>query len=184
MLSKYSWARHCSFEHGPLIRNHVLKEKGLPLFQKQLIANSSSLRGRISARFTPSCWDFVWVEFVPVLWMLSQALWVGIHHCPVVFRRQFPPSHPEPLAPPVFWPPLLQCSLSLGGRAVVYMSYLGLNVSRSLTLCTLTRQGFYVAGHCMRKLFWWELRKELFYGYSTKATGSVSCCVHLAGSQS
>lgn len=71
----------------------------------------------------------------------------------------------------------------LGGRAVIYMSYLRLNVSWSLTLCTLTSQCFYVAGHCMRKLFWWELRKELFYGYSTKATESVSCCVHLAGSQ-
>lgn len=76
---------------------------------------------------------------------------------------------------------LLFCNAlwALGGRAMIYMSYLGLNVSRSLTLCTLTSQGFYVAGHCMRKLFWWELRKELFYGYSTKATQSLSRAVSI-----
>lgn len=58
-------------------------------------------------------WEPIWLEPVPVLFMLPQSLWI---HMYISTGRQFPWSHPSPPAHTIFLPPLSHRSLSPAWR--------------------------------------------------------------------
>lgn len=64
------------------------------------------------------CWDSLCLEFVQVLYLLSQPLWLLICNYPVchVGKTPFPWHYPPPQALTISLSPLLRISLSIGCR--------------------------------------------------------------------
>lgn len=76
------------------------------LSRQLFIANSSSVRTGTFIHLPTSGQDWVWLLLAQILCVLSQLLWVHVHNCAAVYRKQFPCSHQLPLDLRIIPPPL------------------------------------------------------------------------------
>lgn len=79
-LSKGAWSTY---------QGYTLKEYWQSLSQQLLVVSSSrSLRMGICANLPFLSWNFVWLNFVQVPYILSQPLWAHMCNCPAVSGKQ------------------------------------------------------------------------------------------------
>lgn len=99
-------------------RGYPLKKLDSPSPGSYPFPLAPQLRVGLHASFPSPCWDFIWLELVQVLCVLSQLLWVHMCNClPWYIRKTlFHCGHPLSLALTVFLLTLAQLPLSLGRR--------------------------------------------------------------------
>lgn len=72
--------------------------------------------------------------------VLSQSLCVHVCQSSSICKT-FSWSHPSPLTPIIFLPPLPHRSLSFGNRGLLKISHLGLSAPKTFNVCTLSSCG-------------------------------------------
>lgn len=95
----------------------TLKKTECPFPKSYQSPMDPQLRVRLPAHLPSSCWNFVCLEIIRVLCMLSQPPWVQMDNGPAMSGQLFLCCRPQLLAPTVFPPSLPQWFLSFVERA-------------------------------------------------------------------
>lgn len=134
-----SWVWGHAPEHGQLTRGYTFEENGRCLSRQLSNAQSFFVGGQSLYRSSLSTLRFGWLDPAHVLCVLWQ-LWVYRRHCPVVPRK-----HCFLVVLRYLWhsfcPPSCAYPWDPAGRRVVWISYSGMSILRSLFLCTFTSCG-------------------------------------------
>lgn len=135
---------------GDLTRDSTLSKSLLPFSQQLLIASTSSFGSELSVSFHISCWDFIWLEIVWVLGVLSN---LHAFICAAALTFFSNTSHTD--------------TRVLERGHGLQISHLGLSTRRlSSSAPSLVVGSVLITISCKKKLLWWVLGNTLIYGYN------------------